>query len=109
MLVLDADAAPARHTARRPLRFLSGLPGYRASFVRMGFTDDDIDGLSDTLVDQLVIWGGADAIAARIGQYRRAGADHIVLHVLNEDAQPGPIEVARQLAGRLAGSRPQSR
>lgn len=109
MLVLDADAGRARQTASRPLRFLSGLPGYRASFVRMGFTDDDIDGLSDTLVDQLVIWGGADAIAARIGQYRRAGADHIVLHVLNEDAQPGPIEVARQLAGRLAGSRPQSR
>ena len=103
MLVLDADPARARQTARRPLRFLSGLRGYRSSFARMGFTDDDIDGLSDTLVDQLVIWGDADAIAARIGQYRQAGADHVVLHVLNDGAQPGPIEVARQLAGRLIG------
>jgi probable F420-dependent oxidoreductase len=106
MLVLDADATRARQTARRPLRFLSGLRGYRASFARMGFTDDDIDGLSDTLVDQLVIWGDAGAIAARIGQYRRAGADHIILHVLNEGAQPGPIEVAQRLAGRLLAGRP---
>src|SRR5215470_5233920 len=101
MLVLDADPARARQTARRPLRFLSGLPGYRASFARMGFTDDDIDGLSDTLVDQLVIWGDAGAIATRIGQYRQAGADHIMLHMLNEGAQPGPIEAARRLAGSL--------
>jgi probable F420-dependent oxidoreductase len=103
MLVLDTDAARARQTARRPLQFLSGLPGYRASFERMGFTDGDIDGLSDALVDQLVIWGDAGTITARIGRYRQAGADHIMLHVLNDGDQPGPIEVARQLAGRLIG------
>ena len=101
MLVLDTDATRARQTARRPLRFLSGLPGYRASFARMGFTDGDIAGLSDTLVNQLVIWGDAGTITTRIGQYRQAGADHVMLHVLSEGGQPSPIEVARQLAGRL--------
>jgi probable F420-dependent oxidoreductase len=106
MLVLDTDATRARETARRPLRFLSGLPGYRATFGRMGFTDGDIDGLSDALVDQLVIWGDAGTIAARIGQYRRAGADHVMLHVLNDGDQPGPMEVARQLAGNLLVGRP---
>jgi probable F420-dependent oxidoreductase len=108
MLVLDTDAARARQTARRPLRFLSGLPGYRASFARMGFTDGDIDGLSDALVDQLLIWGDAATIADRIGQYRQAGADHVMLHVLSEGDQPGPVEVARRLAGSLAGQRVQS-
>jgi probable F420-dependent oxidoreductase len=78
MLVLDTDAARARQTARRPLRFLAGLPGYRASFARMGFTDGDIAGLSDAFVDQLVVWGDADPIGARIAQYRQAGADHIM-------------------------------
>jgi probable F420-dependent oxidoreductase len=101
MLVLDADATRARQTARRPLRFLSGLPGYRASFARMGFADSDIAGLSDTFVDQLVIWGDADAIATRISRYRQAGADHVMLHVLSEGAQPGPIEAARRLASSL--------
>ena len=60
------DAARARRTARRPLRFLSGLPGYAASFARMGFTPDDIAEVTDRLVDELVIWGDADTISARI-------------------------------------------
>jgi probable F420-dependent oxidoreductase len=109
MLVLDTDATRARQTARRPLRFLSGLRGYRASFARMGFTDTEIDALSDTLVDQLVLWGDVDTITARVGEHLRAGADHVVFHVLNEGNQPGPIEVARRLAGSsypMSGSAP---
>jgi hypothetical protein len=39
-------------------------------------------------------------VAARIGQLRQAGADHVILHVLAEGSQPGPIEAARALAGR---------
>ena len=71
MLVLDTDAERARETARRPLRFLSGLPGYRASFARMGFTEQDIAEVSDRLTDELVIWGDADTVAARVGQLRQ--------------------------------------
>jgi probable F420-dependent oxidoreductase len=100
MLVLDTDPGRARETARGPLRFLYGLPGYRASFTRMGFTEQEIAGLSDRLTDELVIWGGADTVAARISQLRQAGADHVILHVLHEGGQPGPIEAARALAGR---------
>jgi hypothetical protein len=40
-------------------------------------------------------------IAARINEHRNAGADQVALTVLAEGDQPGPIEVARQLAGRL--------
>jgi len=106
MLVADTEPARARQTARRPLRFLSGLPGYTASFTRMGFTDTDIAELTDRLVDELIIWGDADTIAARIRQQLQAGADHIILHVLTEDSQPGAAEVARQLAGRLPSLAP---
>jgi hypothetical protein len=53
-----------------------------------------------------LIWGDAGTIAARIGQYRQAGADHVMLHVLNDGDQPGPMEVARQLAGGLLAGRP---
>jgi probable F420-dependent oxidoreductase len=102
MLVLDTDAARARKTARRSLQFLSGLRGYRASFARMGFPETDIDTLSDTLVDQLVIWGDPNAVAARISEHLHAGADHVVLHVLEEGDQPGPIDAARRLAHLLS-------
>ncbi len=61
MIILDTDASLARETARTPLRFLSGVRGYRANFARMGFTGSDITSLSDRLVDELVTWGGGPA------------------------------------------------
>jgi probable F420-dependent oxidoreductase len=100
LVALRADAARAREAARGPLRFLSRVPGYRASFTRMGFTSSDIDGLSDELVDRLVAWGGSDTIAARVSEYLQAGADHVALTVLNNDDQPA-IDSARQLARGL--------
>lgn len=97
MTVLDTDAARSRDTARVPLRFLSGVGGYAANFARMGFTADDISGLSNRLVDDLVAWGDADAIVARVHSHLAAGADHVVVSELGD--RPG--EVAGQLAGLL--------
>jgi probable F420-dependent oxidoreductase len=96
MLVLDTDPGRARETARRPLRFLAGLPGYQASFARMGLDAAD----TDRLADELIFSGDPGTVAARIGQLHEAGADHVILHVLSEGGQPGPIEAARALAGR---------
>ncbi len=79
MLVLDTDPAHARETARAPLRFLSQVSGYAANFTRMGYSDTDISGLSDRLVDDLVVWGDADAITDRVRQHLDAGADQVVL------------------------------
>ena len=100
MVAPQADAARAREAARGPLRFLSGVAGYRASFARMGFTSSDIDGLSDELVDRLVAWGSTDNITARVNEYRQAGADHVALTVLDDDHAPA-IDSARQLARSL--------
>ena len=100
-VVLDTDAARARETARRPLRFLSGVAGYRAAFARMGFTDADIDGLRDHLVDELVTRGTAGDIGDRVRAHLEAGADQVVITVLSGDGQPGPADGARLLAGAL--------
>lgn len=90
MIVPETDAARAREAARVPLRFLSGVPGYRASFTRMGFTDTDVASLSDELVDQLVTWGNTGAIMARANEYLRAGADQVALTVLGNGPHPPP-------------------
>ena len=63
------------------MRFLTGLPGYAANLRRMGFGDDDISGLSDRLVDGVTIRGDLDAIVKRIGEYRAAGADQVVVQL----------------------------
>lgn len=100
LAVLETDAVRAREAARGPLRFLSGVPGYRASFSRMGFSPSGIAGLSDELVDRLVAWGDAATITARAREYLRAGADHVALTVL--DSGHPAIDSARQLARRLS-------
>lgn len=100
MVVLDTDAPRARQTARGPLGFLAGVGGYRSNFSRMGFTDSDVADLSDHLVDEVVAWGDVDAIATRVSAHLEAGADQVVLGVLREGAQPGPVEVARRFADR---------
>jgi probable F420-dependent oxidoreductase len=94
------DAASAREAGREPLRFLSAVPGYRDSFARMGFTGGDIDSLSDDLVDRLVAWGSTDSIAARVNEFRQAGADHVALTLLDSEDQPA-MDSARQLARSL--------
>ena len=105
MLVLDTDPARAREAARVPLSFLSGVRGYRANFARMGFTDTDIASLSDRLVDDLVVWGSADAVTARIREHLDAGADQVALTILNQGGQPRLMDAARELTGRFpAGS-----
>jgi probable F420-dependent oxidoreductase len=103
LVVLDTDAARARETARGPLRFLSTVGGYRTNFERMGFSSKEITELSEHLVDELVVWGDAETIAARVAAHRDAGADQVALGVLSQGDQPTPIEVARELAGTLVG------
>jgi probable F420-dependent oxidoreductase len=103
MVVLDCDPERGRATARRTLTFLSGVRGYREHFARMGFSENEVAGLSDRLTDALVARGDAGAIAARVAALLSAGADHVILQVLSQDGQPGPAVVARELAGLLPG------
>ncbi|MBO0828839.1 MAG: TIGR03620 family F420-dependent LLM class oxidoreductase [Streptosporangiales bacterium] len=88
MVVLETDAERARAAARQPLSFLRQVPGYSANFRRMGFTDDDIEQLSDRIVDALVAWGDGDEIAARVAQFHAAGADHVTVMPLVTDPSP---------------------
>jgi len=66
----------------------------------MGFTASDIASLSNELVDRLVAWGSTGTIAARINEYLQAGADQVVLTVL-DNGRYSAIDSARQLASRL--------
>jgi probable F420-dependent oxidoreductase len=100
LVAVEPDPRRARELARGRLGFLASLPGYQASFRRMGFTDDEIAPLADRLVDGVVAWGDADAVAARIREQHRAGADHVAIGVIAAD-DARPVDHWRQLAARL--------
>ena len=100
-VVLETDAGRARAVARQTLGLYAGLPNYTNNWKRLGFTDEDVSGLSDRLVDGLVAWGGAPAIAARVQQHRDAGADHVCVQVLTEPGSPMPRAAWRELAAAV--------
>lgn len=65
---------------------------------RLGFDDEDFDrGGSGRLVDAMVAWGDAGAIASRIREHRDAGADHVCVQVLSDEGQL-PLQAWRELA-----------
>ena len=101
-VVLETDPSKAREIGRRHLEVYLGLPNYTNNWRRQGFTDDDLaDGGSDRLVDALVVWGDEATIAARVQEHRDAGADHVCIQVLTEDAHAFPAEHWRALAPAL--------
>ncbi|HEY1974107.1 MAG TPA: LLM class F420-dependent oxidoreductase [Pseudonocardia sp.] len=106
-VVLETDPAAARAIARSGLSLYFGLPNYVNNWRRYGFTDSDVTAPgSDRLIDALVAWGDEEAIAARVGAHRAAGADHVAVQVLTGDpagAASFPVAQWRRLAPALLG------
>jgi probable F420-dependent oxidoreductase len=98
MVVLSDDADKARSIGRQPLSFYLQFDTYANNALQSGFSTDDIDTLSDPLVDALIAWGDEDAIIRRIDQQFDAGADHIPLIVLTDDTEKFPMDQWRRLA-----------
>ncbi|MEH0423670.1 LLM class F420-dependent oxidoreductase [Streptomyces sp. B21-083] len=87
-VVLDSDPDSARATARGTLAMYLTLPNYTNNFLRIGFTEDDLaDGGSDRLVDAVFAWGSEDRIRERIDAFHTAGADHVTLQVVEDQAR----------------------
>ncbi|MGA9873361.1 MAG: TIGR03620 family F420-dependent LLM class oxidoreductase [Rhodococcus sp. (in: high G+C Gram-positive bacteria)] len=97
-VVLETDPSRARGLAREPLSFLVTVPGYRNNLLRMGFTSEDVEQLSDRLVDAVVAWGSVDSISARVDEHLDAGADHVVLELLGTSA----LDAGRAMAELVA-------
>jgi probable F420-dependent oxidoreductase len=85
MVMPVTDREEARRAAAETLDFLTKVGGYRRNLLRQGFSESDIDDVSDRLLDAITAWGSVDAIAARVAEYRAAGADQVVLRILGVD------------------------
>ncbi|GGO20836.1 TIGR03620 family F420-dependent LLM class oxidoreductase [Micromonospora parathelypteridis] len=102
-VVLDADAATARATARQYTSGYLALPNYTNNLRRFGWTDEDFAaGGSDRLVDALIPWGTVEKVAAGLEEHYQAGADEVAIQVLNGgDATTFPADAFRALAAAL--------
>jgi probable F420-dependent oxidoreductase len=84
-IVLSTDAEAARAAANAALSLYATLPNYRNNWLRLGFTDDEIEQRSPRFVDQVVVWGDEDRVRAGVAAHYDAGADHVCIQPLSVD------------------------
>ncbi len=102
LVVLETDAAKARDIGREFMSHYLSLPNYANNLKRFGWSEGDMTPpYPDVFVDALVAWGDVDAIRQRVHEHHDAGADHVALQILREDASEFPIEEFRELAPAL--------
>jgi probable F420-dependent oxidoreductase len=103
-VVLEPEPTRAREIARRHTERYLRLPNYAGNLRRLGFDDEDLAGAgSDRLVDAVVAWGDAEAVARRVREHLEAGADHVCLQLLTEPGADLPPETFEQLAAATLG------
>jgi probable F420-dependent oxidoreductase len=85
MVVIDTDLDRARSVARANMARYLRLPNYTNNLLRCGFTQNDIETVSDRLVDGIVACGDIDVTMERVQQHLDAGADHVCIQVLVAD------------------------
>jgi probable F420-dependent oxidoreductase len=101
-VVLESDPAKARAIARKFIAIYLGLPNYTNNWLRLGFQESDISGGgSDRLIDAVIAWGDLKTVLNRIREHHSAGADHVCIQVLTEDAKTFPMREYRELASAI--------
>jgi probable F420-dependent oxidoreductase len=88
-VVLETDAEVARAAARSAVSYYLTLPNYVNNWKRLGYTDDEIAAASDRFIDEIFVWGDADAIHARVDAHYAAGADHVCIQAIGAPAEGG--------------------
>ena len=83
--VLTTDAEAARAAADSAIAVYAHLPNYRNNWLRLGFTDEEIDARDPRFVDAVVAWGDEDAIRGRLQAHLDAGADHVCVQPLSPE------------------------
>lgn len=84
-VVVTTDAAAAREAGRKALGVYADLPNYRNNWLRLGFTNEEVDSRADRLIDALVAWGTPEQVRARLDAHRAAGADHVCVQPLSPE------------------------
>lgn len=81
-VILEEDPAKARALALGALEHYARLPNYRNNWLRLGFSEAEIDACDDRLLNALFAIGSIDKAAERVRAHLDAGADHVCIQVI---------------------------
>lgn len=82
-VALTTDRATALQAGRRAISFYASLPNYRNMFLAAGLSQQEIDTVSDSLIEKLLIFGDESKIKDHILELLSTGIDELTL-----DLQP---------------------
>lgn len=98
-VILTTDEAAARAAAAPQVERYGALPNYRNSWHRLGYSAEQIDAKDPAFVDDVIVWGDADTIRARIAAHLDAGATHVCIQPVSLEGRPTPdLDVLEALA-----------
>jgi probable F420-dependent oxidoreductase len=98
------DRDDALRLARSHLSRYMRLPNYRNSWLRQGFSEEDLSGDgSERLAEGLVAWGSESDIRERVREHLSAGADQVCVQVVTDGPTDSLREWWRSLAPALLG------
>ena len=102
-VVLNEEPSVAKEIASKYMTTYTRLPNYANNLKRFGYSDEEITGHADRLMDAIVPRGSMDVIVGRIREHLDAGADHVCVQVLT--ATPGvlPMKQWQELADAVKG------
>lgn len=104
-VVLSTDRSEARTVGGVHTKFYLGAENYRNNLLRLGWKEADLEWPgSDALFDAIVAWGDVDFIRKRIDQLFSAGADQVVLNLINKDRTVPYLDELRALASLNSSS-----
>lgn len=103
-VLFETDAEKARGVAREHLHPYLTSPYNVAKFRQLGYTDDEITGAADRIVDDLVLWGDVDTIVERLHAHTAAGANHVAVQVIGVNAGDSAVSRWRTLGEALLPS-----
>ena len=88
-VIAEPDHDHARELARATVAASLNSPSYANTVAILGYSTDEIDDVTDRLVDAIVAHGSPDAIAATVRRHLVAGADHVEIMVPGGDFAGG--------------------
>jgi probable F420-dependent oxidoreductase len=91
-VVGTTDATVARAAAVNAVNAYRTLPNYRNNWLRLGFTDEEIDSNDPRFLDAVVAWGTIDQIKGRVQEHIDAGADQVCVQPLDPENRLGVVD-----------------
>jgi probable F420-dependent oxidoreductase len=91
-VVGTTDADKAHAAAIGAVNMYRTLPNYRNNWLRLGFTDEEIDANAPRFLDAVVAWGTTEQIKARVQEHLDAGADQVCVQPLDPENRMGVVD-----------------